>query len=149
LLESLLYMRAGWPRKALDSLQELLGLAPHNRAAMWLGALAYAGNDEQGKAIDLLNQGVHDGGGPAFLAWRAHYYTQKRLYEKAQRDLLAVVGATPVARDAELDLADLFQRRGWSIDRCRRLAIAAGKWPDSARVLREYGNCLSGLGYTD
>jgi tetratricopeptide (TPR) repeat protein len=148
-LRSRFLMRGGWERKALEALQEQAATAPRNRLTLYFGALAFWDNDELGKAIDLLNQGVSDGKCPAFLRKRAAYYLQKRLYEKAQQDLLAAIAVAPQSRFVEMELAELFGHRGWLIDRCKRLAIAAGKWPDDAWVMREYGVCLRQQGYDE
>jgi tetratricopeptide (TPR) repeat protein len=132
-----------------SEMQTFMDAAPGNLLATFFLAFAYWANDESGKVIDLLNRGVERAGSqaPAFLRLRARYYTQRRLYDKAQADYLQEMQATSASRLAERDLADLFGQRGWRIDRCRQTAETARKWPDSAVTQRDLGNCEIGLGY--
>jgi tetratricopeptide (TPR) repeat protein len=141
--------RGGHLRRRQSELETLLGHAPGNLLAMFNLTLAYWTADEVGKAIDLGNRGVERGGtdAPAFLHFRARYYAQRHLYDKALADYVREIESTGAARSAERDLAELFKERGWRVDQCRRLEETAGKWPDDAAVVRELGKCQIALGY--
>ncbi len=149
LVESQLSARAGRERQSLSSLQELLDAHPTNLLAQYLGALAYWDAEELGKTIDLLNQGVQATGGRAgaFLTKRGHYYAQKQLWEKAQIDLLAAVALGPRTRTSQLELADLYEKRGWQVDRGQLLEQMLQRWPDDSWAMRERAECLDGQGY--
>jgi tetratricopeptide (TPR) repeat protein/transglutaminase-like putative cysteine protease len=151
LIESRLYMRDGRERPALAALQELLDARPGNLLAQYYGALAYWDNDELGKAIDLLNQGVAATGGRAgaFLVKRGRYYLQKQLWEKAQNDLTAATALARDGRSAEAELAELYEKRGWLVDRCQLLQQMLHRWPDDAWAMRERAECLDGQGYAE
>jgi tetratricopeptide (TPR) repeat protein len=143
-LDSEMLVRAGLHRQALSSLQEMLDRTPQNPLAQFFGALAYWDNDELGKTIDLLNEGANKA--QAFLLKRGRYYAQKQLWEKAQTDLLSV---GPSSRSAKTELADLFERRGWQVDRCNVIKELLGRWPDDVWALRERSGCLESLGYNE
>ncbi|HEX3694672.1 MAG TPA: transglutaminase domain-containing protein [Polyangia bacterium] len=130
-------------------LQSFLERAPGNLLAVAYLGLAYWSNDEAGKAIDLLNQGVEQSGkdAPMFLRLRARYYLQRRLYDKAQGDLTQHLTLSPRSRSAERDLGDLFGQRGWRVDRCRQLESSVQQWPDLAGLVRDLGSCQISLGY--
>ena len=143
--------RAGRSRDALDEQSALLGDAPRNLLARWAAALGYAEHDEQGKAIDLLDHAVEDTGGKVatFLIRRAHYYSGKRLYEKAQRDLQAAIALGPSKTVAEQQLAELYRLRGWSIDRCLVAERMRARQPDYAIRHSQVASCLLSRGLDD
>ena len=151
LIESQLAVRAGRERASLAALQELLDAQPRNLLAQYLGALAYWDNEELGKTIDLLNQGVKatNERAAAFLTRRGRYYEQKQLWEKAQADLLAATALSDHTRLAQVELADLFEKRGWQIDRCRLIEQMLRRWPDYGWALRERAECLDAQGYPE
>ena len=130
-------------------LQSFLERAPGNALAVAYLGLAYWSNDEAGKAIDLLNQGVEQHGqdAPMFLRLRARYYLQRRLYDKAETDLVQHLALPGRSRAAERELADLFSQRGWRVDRCRQLESSVQQWPDVASLVRDLGSCQISLGY--
>ena len=142
-------MRDGHPQPRRQELETFLGRTPGNLLATYNLALAYWAGGEAGKAIDLGNRGVERGGtdAPAFLHFRARYYAQRKLYDKAFADYMRELAATDVARMAERDLAALFKERGWREDGCRQLEETARKWPDDAATLGDLGACQLALGY--
>jgi len=106
-LEARLLSRDGRGRKALSALQQLLAAHPDNLLVAYFAALAYWDNEEQGKAIDLLDRGVKATGGKAgaFLTKRGRYFAQKRLWDRAQADLERAA-SLPGSRAARAELAD-------------------------------------------
>jgi tetratricopeptide (TPR) repeat protein/transglutaminase-like putative cysteine protease len=147
-LESQREVRAGRARPALTALQPFLDAHPRNLLGQYLGALAYWDNEELGKAIDLLNQGVEATHSRAagFLLKRGRYYLQRQLWEKAQSDLIAAVPLSP--RSGRIALADLFEKRAWTVDRGQVLQEILDRWPDHVWALRERAECLDALGYS-
>ena len=142
---------AGRDREVLPPLEALHQKLPDNVAYRYFTALAYWDNDELGKAIDLLNAGVAQSGEalPAYLMKRARYYRQKKLWEKATVDLKRALELVPAARFAVMDLAELYGARGWQTDRCTTLEAARRRWPDSAWIMGELGDCLGARGYDE
>lgn len=142
--------RDGRHRVASSKLQELLASSPGALLVQYYGALADWDTGELGKAIDLFDHGVAaEPRAGAFLVKRARYYVQKQLYDKAQSDLQAAVALGPEQRRAQLDLADLYERRGWHVDRLRVLERTLRRWPDWQHALEERAQALSALGYDD
>ena len=151
LLEGRWLTRGGNYPAALETLRSVLTASPSNLLATYFVALAHWNNEEAGKAIDLLDEGVTRAvdTAPAFLHLRARYYLQRHLYDKAQADYIHEVTITPAARLAEQDLADLYGQRGWRAERCRELEASARKWPDAPLTVRDLGLCQLSLGYTE
>jgi tetratricopeptide (TPR) repeat protein len=143
-------IREGRVHEALPVLRPLVDDQPHNLLGLYFGALAYWDNEELGRTIDLLDQGVTLAGhrAAAFLVKRARYYAQKQMWEKAQADL-AEAAANDAHRTALVDLAELFERRSWSTDRCRLLERMLARRPDDGYARREHAECLDALGYLD
>jgi cellulose synthase operon protein C len=149
-LEAQLWAREGHARRASFYLTPLLRDAPDNPVVMYFAAAALEENSEAGKALDLWNRGV--AAHPEALAFameRAHFNMGRRLWEKAQKDLEAVLAKNPAARDAMMDMATLYGHREWTIDRCQALEAVVAKWPDDADALAELGRCKNSLGYAE
>ena len=73
------------------------GLAGQPFRALFFLARASNANDEQGRALDVLNDGVKRFGDqlPEFYAERARVYLEKGLFEKAQADAEAFLRLRP------------------------------------------------------
>jgi len=140
---------AGQHRAAEEEHTRLLTDHANSALAQLRAALSYWENDEQGKAVDLVNQAVKatNGAEAGVLALRARFYMQKRLFDKAGKDLAAARALPFARRGVELQLAELFALRGWTIDRCHVLDGVVTRWPDDARSHFERAACLETLDY--
>lgn len=147
LLESRAHARAGHLRDSLAAVQPFLDANPHNPLALFFAAMAFADNQEAGRAIDLFNRGVEETQAPGFYVRRGRYYLQKQLWEKAQADLQRAIALAPGSRGATTWLAELFEKRGWTTDRCRLLEGWNARTPDDGYTLRELAQCKDSLGY--
>lgn len=134
---------AGHFRAAMTAVQGYVDEHPDNLLALLTAASTAWMNAEAGKAIDLLNRAVAGPGreAPAFLAMRGRYYLQRQLFDKAQSDFLQQASAQPASKQARLSLAELFERRGWTVDACLTLEEAARQWPDDAEVITRHAQC--------
>ncbi|MEY4544522.1 MAG: hypothetical protein RL685_717 [Pseudomonadota bacterium] len=146
----------GRRKLVLPPLERFAAAAPGNPLASHYLALGYWSNDELGKAIDLLNAGVQRFPTLAgFPLRRASYFRSKRLWERAQADLRQIQAATPAAawpaarREVSLELARLYQARGFTLDQCRELEGLVAAVPDLAYAHVDYAQCLDDLGYTE
>ena len=102
------------------------------------------------RAMDLLSSGIteHDAL-PGFLQARAKVYVQKDLLNQAQADLARVVRASPSARVARMDLADVLGKRAWPADRVAVLSDVTRRWPDSSWAFGSLGSALEAEGHID
>jgi tetratricopeptide (TPR) repeat protein/transglutaminase-like putative cysteine protease len=145
-----LWAREGHTHRAAWFLEPLLRDAPRNPLVMYFTALAHWENGETGKVLDLLNRGVAQHPEAAgFLVSRGRFYAQRRLHDKAQKDLEAALARNPAARDAGFELASLYGARAWPIDRCQALEQILARWPDSSRALADLGQCKEDRAYID
>ncbi len=146
-----LYQQAGLTEKALAPFGEFLAAAPSNLLAQYHAGLAYKFNEEAGKFIDLLDRALRGDAAkvPAFLLERARFYRGKQQLDKAYQDLTQALSGAPQAREAQLELARLFDQRDWQVDRCRELQRILERWPDNAAAHLEHGECLAKQGFID
>lgn len=136
------WTREGHTQRASHYLDPLRKDAPKNPLVAYYSAVALREAGEVGKALDRLNEGIAKlGGAPAFVVERGRFYSQRRLWDKAQRDLEAALGVSPGARDAAFEIAHVLAARGWTTDRCIRLQSIVTKWPDDVRGLHDLGGC--------
>jgi tetratricopeptide (TPR) repeat protein len=145
-----MWAREGHTQRSSHFFDPLLRDVPKNPLAMYFSALSFWDNAEVGKALDLLNDGVtRHRAAPAFQLKRGRFYGQRKLWDKAQKDLEAVLAQTPAARDAAFELATVFAGRGWPIDRCQQLEAILAKWPDDSPALGDLGQCKVELRYLE
>ncbi|MEP7120022.1 MAG: transglutaminase domain-containing protein [Byssovorax sp.] len=139
--------KIGHTRKTPLYFQPLLEAAPKNPAAMYYAAVSQWDTGEAGKALDLLNVGV--AAFPrlaAFPIQRARFYKQRRLFDKAQKDLEAAIRVSPRSRDAYFELSHVQAARGWPIDRCAAMSRELALWPDTPDALVERSQCKGDQG---
>ena len=137
-----LWAREGHTQRSQFYFDPLLRDVPKNPLVMYFTALSLWDNAEVGKALDLLNEGVaRRREAPAFQLKRGRFYGQRKLWDKAQKDLEAVLAQTPAARDAAFELAGVYAGRAWPIDRCQQLEAILTKWPDDSAALADLGQC--------
>ena len=143
LLGGMTALWSGDPKLAVQQLSAFAANAPNNPMALLALALASNENDEQGKALDLLNDGVSRFGAalPQFLFSRARVYVDKGLYEKAQVDAEAFLRARPHDLAGQLLLARIEGRRSFQVERCRTLTDAVADHPRQGIALRELASC--------
>jgi tetratricopeptide (TPR) repeat protein len=149
-LEARLWWREGHAKRASFYLSPLVAHERDNATVMLFAALALLENAEAGKALDLLSRGVEQH--PQALGFRverAQFFAQRRLWEKAEKDLAAVLAAAPGARDARMELAAIQGARGWTIDRCLELGAVVDKSPDDEGALADLGRCKLERGYVE
>jgi cellulose synthase operon protein C len=151
LLEARAYQVMGHVRPAVDALQGFLEQHPTSLPALYYTSIALWADDEEGRALDLVNRAVRDTDGKAsrFLQRRASFYAHKDLFDKAQADLLAVRRLTKRARSAETDLATVYARRGFGVERCEVLEDVLARWPDDASASRDAALCWRGRGFDE
>lgn len=146
-LQGRLAAKIGHPKKTPLFFQPLLEAAPKNPLAMYFAAVSQWDTGEAGKALDLLNVGV--AAFPrlaAFPIQRARFYKQRRLFDKAQKDLEAALRVSPRSRDAFFELSHVQAARGWPIDRCTAMSGELALWPDSPDALVELSQCKGDQG---
>ena len=150
-LGGLMAVRAGDPKLGVRKESAFAKLSPGNPLGVFALALASRANDEQGKALDLLNTGVKRFGAtlPDFLAQRARAYQEKNLLEKGQADAESFLALRPHDLDGELLLADIEGRRSFHIERCRTLEQILADHPNQTQPLRELAACRLGDGRRD
>jgi tetratricopeptide (TPR) repeat protein len=146
-LQGRLASKIGHTKKPPQFFQPLLEAAPKNPVAMYFAAVSQWDTGEAGKALDLLNVGVATFPRlAAFPIQRARFYKQRRLFDKAQKDLEAALRASPRARDAFFELSHVHAARGWPIDRCRAMSGELALWPDTPDALVELSQCKGDQG---
>ena len=146
-LQGRLASKIGHTKKTPQFFQPMLDAAPKNPAAMYFTAVSHWDTGEAGKALDLLNAGVAAFPRPAaFPIQRARFYKQRRLFDKAQKDLEAALRAAPRSRDAFFELSHVHAARGWPIDRCRAMDGELALWPDTPDALFELSQCKGDQG---
>ncbi len=146
-LQGRLAAKIGHTKKTPQFFQPLLEAAPKNPLAMYFTAVSHWDTGEAGKALDLLNVGV--AAFPrlaAFPIQRARFYKQRRLFDKAQKDVEAALRTSPRSRDAFFELSHVHAARGWAIDRCTALTGELALWPDSPDALIELSQCKADQG---
>jgi predicted Zn-dependent protease len=149
-LQARLWWREGHARRASWYLAPWLAANPDNPVAMLFGAMALLENAEAGKALDLLNRGAErHPEALGFLLERARFHAQRRQWERAEKDLAAVIAKNPDIRDARMELAAAHGARGWIIDRCQDLEGVFERWPDDAAGLAELARCKLDRGYAE
>ncbi len=84
-----------------------------------------------------------------FLRRRAEFFQRKRQYDRAQDDLLRLLKKEPSLVRPRMDLAEVYQRRGFEIDRCNAIEAVLADYPDSAWAVRQKADCLSDRGFTE
>jgi tetratricopeptide (TPR) repeat protein len=143
LLQSRLLVWEGDMAGAVREANAFLALSPGNLVGVYYVATTSRSNDEQGKALDLLNEGVKRAGAtlPRFLSERAHVYMDRSMLEKAQVDAEAFVARRPRDLEAELLLSQVEGRRNFQVERCRTLATTVKDHDSSVQALRELAHC--------
>ena len=139
----------GYEKAAHQEIINLPDAAYSNPLVRFWTILSYWDNGEQGKTIDLLNASLknEETALPAFLIKRARFYKQKSLWDRALADLNRVLELAPRSRFARFSLADLYDKRGWQIDRCRVLDDILEMEPDMRSALQGKASCLKSRGY--
>ncbi|MFZ9887895.1 MAG: hypothetical protein ACO3JL_10370, partial [Myxococcota bacterium] len=139
----------GQVRPAVDALQRMVETHPHSMLGVHFAAAALWNDDEQGRALDLINRALRsEGNTPGrLLMQRAGFYAEKGLLDKAQADLLKMRKEGGKSREATIELASVLARRGFQIDSCRLLDEALEQWPDDGWTTRESGHCWEKRGY--
>jgi tetratricopeptide (TPR) repeat protein len=146
-LQGRLASKIGHTKKTPQFFQPLLEAAPKNPAAMYFAAVSQWDTGEAGKALDLLNVGVATFPRlAAFPIQRALFYKQRKLFDKAQKDLESALRAAPRSRDAFFELSHVHAARGWPIDRCRAMDSELALWPDTPDALVELSQCKADQG---
>jgi tetratricopeptide (TPR) repeat protein len=149
-LEARMWWREGHARRASWYLGPWLAANPDNPVAMLFGAMALLENAEAGKALDLLNRGVERyPQALGFLLERARFHAQRRQWERAEKDLAAVLAKNPDVRDARMELAAAHGARGWTVDRCQDLLAIFERWPDDGAAMAELARCKLERGYAE
>lgn len=150
LLKAFAAMRTGHTRDALNSLSKWAQEAGDNPVALLQLALAHAANEEEGRAIDLLNRGVEltEPWGTGFVLERARYALGKDQWDKALNDLKRAKQYNPKGRFTRMELAGTYSHIGWLVDRCNELEEVLDSWPSSDWALRELAECLDARDYT-
>jgi tetratricopeptide (TPR) repeat protein len=138
----------GDARGSLAPLLPLVEAFPKSALAMLHTASAMRANDEDGRALDLLTRAAAEGLAGVLDA-RAAMYVDKRRYDKAQADLEAALEDNPDARRSRLRLAQVYERRGFQVERCRILSETRARWPDLGWAVRDLARCLESRGYDD
>ncbi len=142
----------GLTKEAIGPLGEFLSDAPDNLLAATYLAQASMANDEQGKAIDVLDAAIPHGAPPyttSLLLRRAASYEDKRLWEKAQHDAERAVAQSPGSLGAHMALAGVLGKRGWALDRWSELKHTSVRWPSSDWVLRELASAEVDRGHAE
>jgi cellulose synthase operon protein C len=133
----------GLTKEAVGPLGAFHTDAPDNLLAATYLAQASIANDEQGKALDVLDAVLAHGASPyttSPLLRRANSYEDKRLWEKAQRDAERAVAQSPSSLGAHMALSGVLGKRGWAIDRWSELKRTVARWPTSDWALRDLAN---------
>ncbi len=138
--------QASWDGDTSAAVREATAFAassPGNLAGVYLLAAASRSNDEQGKALDLLNEGVKRAGAtlPRFVAERARVYIDRGMLEKAQVDAETYLTRRPADLEAELLLAQVQGRRNFQVERCRTLETTVHDHPTHPQALRDLSHC--------
>jgi tetratricopeptide (TPR) repeat protein/transglutaminase-like putative cysteine protease len=138
-------------REGLEASQAFNALSPGSRVAQRRLIVMLDVNDEAGRAIDLLNQIIDETRGEHgwFLRRRALFFHRKRQYDRAQDDLLRLLKKEPKLIRPRMDLADVYERRGFEIDRCQTIEEVLADYPDSAWAVRQKADCLMDRGFTE
>jgi cellulose synthase operon protein C len=144
LLAARMALRAGDPKLAVREAAAFAEEAPDNPLALWALYSAASSNEEQGKALDLLNDGVKRFGDklPRFYTLRARAYLDKGLLEKAQTDAESFLRLRPHDLGGELLLADVEGKRSFALERCHTLRQAFADHPRERRLMRDLAGCL-------
>ena len=149
-LQARLWGREGHAKRASWFLGPLLAESPDNPVVIYFAAEALMANDEAGKALDLWTRGAaRHPEATGLLAERARFYGQRKLWDKAEKDLAAVIAKVQAPRDPMMDLAALYGHRDWMIDRCLALQAVVDKWADDRQALAELGRCKLDRGYAE
>jgi tetratricopeptide (TPR) repeat protein/transglutaminase-like putative cysteine protease len=150
-LQARLWAREGHSRRATWYLSPLLSESRDNPTVMFFAAAALGELNEAGKALDLWSRGAaRFPEASGFLLDRARFYASRRLWDRAEKDLAAVIArGSAGTREAHLELAYLYGRRDWAVDRCQELEAAAAPAPDDRYALAELGRCKLDRGYVE
>lgn len=142
-------LRQGDPKLAVREATAFEETARDNPLALWDLAGAARANDEQGKQLDLLNEGVKRFGQtlPSFYFQRARVYVEKNLFEKAQTDAESFLRLRPKDLEGSLLLAQIQGRRSFGVERCATLASAVADHPRQVQPLRELAGCQLDRGH--
>jgi tetratricopeptide (TPR) repeat protein len=142
----------GLTKEAIGPLGAFHSDAPDNLIAATYLAQASMANDEQGKALDVLDNALARGAAPyttSLLLRRANSYEDKRLWEKAQRDAERAMTQSPECLFAHMTLAGVLGKRNWAVDRWSELRRTVARWPSSDWALRELASAEIDRGHVD
>lgn len=143
-------VRNGFEGDALANARRLLEAAPEHPVVIYAAALTHWTNDELGRTMDLLNEGVRRFPELAgFHRQRGAFYRQRQRYDRAIEDLRRAVELNPDARLARMELAGAFEDRGFREHEHEVLAAVIERWPDSGWALRALGDSEQARGYLD
>ena len=146
-----LLKKAGFTKRALRELEQANKVAPsHPLLVEWWASLL-ATNDEKGKAIDLLQNTLtnQQEETPSLLYARARFFIEKKRWEKGVSELLRITTKTDGSLLSELKLAQVYEERGWKLDRYMHLRETAKRWPSSGAVKRDLADALLAMGRTE
>ncbi len=142
--------RNGFEGDALAHARTLLETAPEHPAVIYAAALTFWTNDELGRTMDLLNEGVRRFPDLAGFYWqRGAFYRERDRYDRAIEDLRRAIELEPDARLARMELAGTFEDRGFREHEQEVLEAVLERWPDSAWALRALGQSEQTRGYLD
>ncbi len=142
--------RNGFEGDALAHARTLLETAPEHPVVIYAAALTHWTNDELGRTMDLLNEGVRRFPSLAgFLRQRGAFYRERDRYDRAIEDLRRAIELSADARLARMELAGTFEDRGFREHEHEVLEQVLERWPDSGWALRALGDSEQARGYLD
>lgn len=142
--------RNGFEGDALAHARTLLEEAPEHPIVIYATAITHWINDELGRTMDLLNEGVSRFPELAGFYWqRGSFYRERDRYDRAIEDLRRAVELNENARLARMELAGTFEDRGFREHEHEVLSDVLERWPDSGWALRSIGHSEQSRGYLD
>lgn len=142
--------RSGFEGDALAHARTLLETAPEHPVVIYAAARTHWTNDELGRTMDLLNDGVRRFPDLAGFYWqRGAFYRERQRYDRAIEDLRRAIELSADARLARMELAGTFEARGFREHEEEVLEQVLERWPDSGWALRALGDSQQARGYLD
>ncbi len=138
----------GDPELEMRETMQFVDAARGSPLALWAMARAAEDEDEQGKRIDAIEEGVRRFGdsAPAFYALRAEARLAKDLLEKAGDDAEAFLRLRPHELTGQMLLAAVQDRRKLAVERCHTAEQEAADHPGRIGPLRALADCRADQG---
>lgn len=142
------FKQFGYTQQALRSAEEAFQKTPHHPLVLFHWSSLLSKNNEDGKAIDLLQNAISNSEDftPLHYYQRARFFIRKKRWLKGQKDLDEIRKVTQTSLRTEIALSDLYEERGWYLDQYLLLKDLEKRWPSSGWVQRNLAWSLFLLG---